>query len=362
LASETNKQRVLYGHHDQGLDLPGAAARLRLHPVYDPNPNDPWTGTIIKGVVSESARNETTGVYALDSIAIGDKWLLNLGLRYDDYRSRAATRRAPWPRRSMPTSAATGTSSTIRSAWSTSRPANSSVYASSFATSSTPPTISAGDQNTGGGNGTGNLANTLLDPEESTSYEVGAKANLFRDRLPCPRLGLHTESARTPRSVDGTTTPVTYAQAGEVEVEGIELGVSGNITRQWQVFGGYTYHGLRTGAPHHRGRQRQRQGDPLANTPEHSFSLFTTYRVTPKLSLGGGVYYVSTASAAIRAAPAAARTGLCAGVHPGRPVRLVRPDRHASLQLNVQNAGDEEYIMRTNGVHHADPAPAFGRR
>ena len=29
----------------------------------------------------------------------------------------------------------------------------------------------------------------------------------------------------------------------------------------------------------------------------------------------------------------------------------------ASLQLNVKNATDEEYIMRTNGVHHADPAP-----
>ncbi|WP_292070253.1 TonB-dependent receptor, partial [Brevundimonas sp. UBA7534] len=29
----------------------------------------------------------------------------------------------------------------------------------------------------------------------------------------------------------------------------------------------------------------------------------------------------------------------------------------ASLQLNVQNATDEEYILRTNGVHHADPAP-----
>ena len=29
-----------------------------------------------------------------------------------------------------------------------------------------------------------------------------------------------------------------------------------------------------------------------------------------------------------------------------------------SLQLNVQNATDEKYIMRTNGVHHADVAPA----
>ena len=27
------------------------------------------------------------------------------------------------------------------------------------------------------------------------------------------------------------------------------------------------------------------------------------------------------------------------------------------LQLNVQNLTDKQYILRTNGVHHADPAP-----
>ena len=29
----------------------------------------------------------------------------------------------------------------------------------------------------------------------------------------------------------------------------------------------------------------------------------------------------------------------------------------ASVTLNVKNVGDERYIMRTNGVHHADVAP-----
>ena len=28
----------------------------------------------------------------------------------------------------------------------------------------------------------------------------------------------------------------------------------------------------------------------------------------------------------------------------------------ATLQLNVKNATDEEFIMRTNGIHHADVA------
>ena len=99
-------------------------------------------------------------------------------------------------------------------------------------------------------------------------------------------------------------------------------------------------------------------GDPLANTPEHSFSLFSTYRVTPKLSLGGGVYYVSDSFGGNQGgaggganrvyAPAWTRVDLFASYD---------LTDSASLQLNVQNAGDEAYIMRTNGVHHADVAP-----
>ena len=60
---------------------------------------------------------------------------------------------------------------------------NSSVYAS-WSTSSTPPTISAGDQNASGGTGTvDGVANTVLDPEDTESFEIGAKANVLNDRL-----------------------------------------------------------------------------------------------------------------------------------------------------------------------------------
>jgi catecholate siderophore receptor len=139
-------------------------------------------------------------------------------------------------------------------------------------------------------------------------------------------------------------------------VKGIELGVSGNITRQWQVFGGYTWMDseLVSGA-----YNNVNVGDPLANTPEHAFSLFTAYRVTPALSLGGGAYYVSDSFGGNQGgaggganrihAPAYTRFDLFASYD---------LTETASLQLNVQNATDEEYIMRTNGVHHADVAPA----
>jgi catecholate siderophore receptor len=230
--------------------------------------------------------------------------------------------------------------------------ASSSVYAS-WSTSSTPPTISAGDQNASGGTGSGDLANTVLDPEDSESFEIGAKANVFNDRLALSAALFQTTRKNAAILVSGTTD---YEQAGEVEVKGLELGVSGSITPAWTVFGGYTYMDseLVEGA-----YTSVNIGDPLANTPEHTASLFSTYRVTRKLTLGGGVYYTSESFGGNQG-------GAGGGTNRIYAPEWTRVDAfasydltdRASLQLNVKNLTDEEYIIRTNGVHHADVAPA----
>ncbi|MNE25977.1 putative TonB-dependent receptor BfrD precursor [compost metagenome] len=293
-------------------------------------------------------------------MAFGEKWILNLGLRWDDYSVEGAD----WVNVGTP---AVPTLTPRSGDWDfvnyqvglVYKPtASSSLYAS-YATSSTPPTISAGDQNAGNGLGTGDLATTLLDPEETQSFEIGAKANLFNDRLALSGALFHLTRKDAQILVDVGK----YEQAGEAEVSGLELGISGNITSKWQVFGGYTWMDselvsapviLVDGVP----TKNPIEGEQLANTPEHSASLFTTYRVTPKLSLGGGVYYVSRSWGGNQG-------GAGGGANRIYAPEYTRVDLFASydlsdraaLQLNVQNAGDEEYIMRTNGVHHADVAP-----
>ncbi|MZE42232.1 TonB-dependent receptor, partial [Streptomyces sp. SID5477] len=138
------------------------------------------------------------------------------------------------------------------------------------------------------------------------------------------------------------------------------------ITPKWTVFGGYTYMDSEltkaavvvSGTPPV-ASVNPLQGLPLANTPKNSASLFTTYRLLPKLTIGGGVYYTSKS------------WGGNQGGAGGGNNRVYAPEwtrvdafatydlsGRASLQLNVKNATDEEYIMRTNGVHHAGPAPA----
>ncbi len=333
-----------------GTACPAPLTGVDCTPLYNPNPSDPWTGTKVRGAVTSNT-TDTKAVYGFDSIEIGDKWLVNLGLRWDDY--------------SVDGVASTGASVTEAS-WDfvnyqvgvVYKPTRqTSVYAS-YSTSSTPPTISGGD-----GNSSATPAQAVLDPEDTTSYEVGAKASLFRDQLQLSAAAFHL-SRKNANVVVGPA-PTDLGQVGEIQVDGVELGISGNITPQWQVFGGYTYQTseLVKGAvtfpvPGGPAVPSPLEGQALGNTPKHNVSLFSTYKITSKLTAGGGVYYVSRSNGGNQGGAGGGTNGIYAPAY-------TRLDAFASydltdratLQLNVQNAADEDYIIRTNGVHHADPAP-----
>jgi catecholate siderophore receptor len=329
-----------------GSACPAPLTGFDCAPVYDPDPADPWTGTIARG--PETHSNTTSwGVYGADSIKLGEQWVLNLGLRYDRYDAEGTSLGRG---QTVPTFSEGEWDFVNSQVGLVYKPtANTSLYAS-YATSSTPPTVSGGDQNGAGGGGAGNLAGELLDPEDTENYEIGAKADLFGQRLSLTAAVFKTIRKNAQIEVEDGV----YAQAGETEVQGLELGVSGSVTPEWTVFGGYTYMDseLVRGA-----YDNANVGDPLANTPKNSFSLFTTYRIVPRLSLGGGVYYVDDRFGGNQGGAGGGASGVYA---PGytRLDLFAAYDvtERASLQLNVKNATDEAYISRTNGVHHADPA------
>jgi catecholate siderophore receptor len=322
--------------------------------VFAPNANDPWTGVVNRAPANYNI-SKTAAIYGFDTLKFGDKWLLNLGIRHDNYQSFGHDYTL-----SQAQGVFTVTGITYRDAeWSFTnyqaglvyKPTEDSSVYISYGTASTPPGISAGDQNSNGTNGTGNLANTVLEPEDSESFELGAKVNVFNDALALSAALFKTTRKNAQIQVDAGV----YAQVGETEVRGVELGVSGNITPKWQAFGGYTYMDSELVRGAYNGVN---QGDPLANTPKNTFSLFTTYRVTRPLSLGGGAYYVSKTFGGNQGGAGGGANGIYLPAY-------WRYDAFASytindkmdLQLNVQNLTDERYFTKTNGVHHADPAP-----
>ncbi len=324
--------------------------------LYAPNPGDAWAGVISRTPLARTV-TKTAAIYAFDTITLTPKLLVNLGARYDDYATSGLNVRATSAKGVITSVTYTGAP---KASWDffnyqvglVYKPTPSSSLYTSYSTSSTPPGIAGGDQSTSGSVGTGNLATTQLKPEETTSYELGAKWNLFQDTLALSGAVFRTERKNAQIQIESGL----YAQVGEAMVQGVELGFSGNVTPKWQVFGGYTYMDseLVRGA-----YNNVNQGDPLANTPEHSFSLFSTYRVTRKIALGGGAYHVSDSFGGNQG-------GAGGGANKVYAPAYTRYDAFASwamtdkvdLQLNVQNLTDERYILRTNGVHHADPAPA----
>jgi catecholate siderophore receptor len=148
LSSETNKNASYTITSLTGTACPAPLTGLDCTQVYNPNPNDPWTGTKVKGLVSEST-TKTTALYAFDSIELTDKWLLNLGVRWDDYR---ATGQNASGTIAAPVYTAVGGdwdyfNYQVGVVYKPTQ--HTSVYAS-YATSSTPPTISGGRPEHGG--------------------------------------------------------------------------------------------------------------------------------------------------------------------------------------------------------------------
>ena len=71
----------------------------------------------------------------------------------------------------------------------------------------------------------------------------------------------------------------------------------------------------------------------------------------PKLTIGGGAFYVDEVFGNV------ANTVMVDSYWRYDAMAAYKLTKNVDLQLNVQNAADERYILRTNGVHHADPAP-----
>lgn len=77
---------------------------------------------------------------------------------------------------------------------------------------------------------------------------------------------------------------------GSNRVRGIELGASGAITPRWNVWTGYTY--LAPKIKSYRNGNNVYDGNQMKFIARHSASLWTTYKILPELTLGGGVTYL----------------------------------------------------------------------
>ena len=291
-----------------------------------------------------TTRSTTASVYALDSIEFTPKWLLDLGLRWDKFDTEKVTYATSTAAESR---AKSDTDFFSYQAGLTYKPtANSSVYAS-FVTSANPP---GADQGDGSESVAANQSD--LDPEKARTYEIGTKWNLFNDRLNLTAAIFRTEKQNTRIQLSNGT----YSNIGESKVDGLELSASGNITEKWAVSAGYTYldSELTKNGYSCRGTtctdQSGYNGNQMPNVPKNSATLWSTYKVLPKLTIGAG------AVAMDKVFGDAANTKYVPGYVRYDAMARYNVNKNVDLQLNVNNLTDKRYFTKAYSSHYATEA------
>lgn len=320
------------------------------------NPNrGPWTGSIsTEGADRYNIENENKSVYFLDSIEFSPQWILDLGLRWDDYSAKqtmtygarnSAVLGNPTATPPVLPTAKAGDQVTIKNdsdfinyqVGLVYKPVeNGSIYAS-YATSSNPVGVDGGDGSEGI---TAAIQN--LKPEEVRTMELGTKWDVLNDKLNLTAAIFRTEKTNTRATADDGTTK----NIGETRVDGFELGVNGNITEKWALSAGYTYLDselVDDGTGLNDGKQVQ-------NVAKNSATLWTTYQVMPQLTLGAG------AIAMDKVYGNAANTKWVPGYVRYDAMARYNVNKNVDLQLNVNNLADTRYFTKAYSSHYATEA------
>ena len=220
-----------------------------------------------------TGRADTLGVYANDTLALGERLKLVGGLRWDSYAATITNsiNLANTPgNTTLPYARQTVHYTSVRAGaiWQPTRAL--STYAS-FSTSF-DPALEQLTSTTG--------ISAPLPPETNHAYELGGKWDLAHDRL-------HLNAAAfqiTQFNSRSQNSDNTYTANGTVRVRGVRLGADGEIVHGWKVFAGYSHLDARIVQAIAVGTQ----GKVPINTPRDAAMVWSTLDLDRHWQIGGG--------------------------------------------------------------------------
>jgi catecholate siderophore receptor len=292
------------------------------------NPN-PWRAPGIPVAPTATqytlGQSSNVGAFVADQVKLNQYWELLGGARYEQFKFEQTNPIAGLQ------FAATNNMFSWRAGVVFHPTPNTSIYAmhgTSFNPSADNLTIAAN--------------NVALEPEKNVTSEVGAKAELLNGKLM-----LATALFKTTKTNMRVTNPsdlTTQILAGELEAPGVEASIVGKVTDQWQVIASYTYvHARITNTP----VISQLNASPT-NTPNNSFSLWTTYDITQQWQIGGGAFYQGNAwgdlvNPATPATVVVANSALVPAYWRFDAMAAYKITPKSTLQFNIYNLTDEFY-------------------
>ncbi len=226
----------------------GAAQPVDIfNPVFDQSVN--VTG---QPTTDSFTRRDTLGLYLQDQVTITENLKLLLGGRVDFFREKS---------NDLLTNIETSQSDTAFSprVGIVYQPIQPLSFYASYARSFVPTIGLAADGDT-------------FRPERGTQYEIGLKAEIT-DQLSAS-LALY-DLTRSNVTTPDPGNPGFSVQTGKQRSRGIEFDIGGEVLPGWNIIGGYAY----TDARITEDNDPTIVGNRRFSAPEHTFNLWTTYKI-----------------------------------------------------------------------------------
>lgn len=358
---------------DTGSLLRNADGTLVALPRMDiANPDSFWAGPVnytLTGRSEGELRN--LAAYAFDTLRFGERWMLNLGARYEDNDGSNAS----WTVVAAPALGApaipgigtvTGKGPTFRNdenlfSWRAGlvfKPVEAGTVYLAYSDSRTPSKASVNTACT--------AATCGVDPEQARNFELGSKWEFMDGHLALSAALFRNERTNYRVADFDPANPTGEQQLdGAARVDGLALGLAGKLTDRWTIFANATLldseilqsvsdyclaNPGQNGCTNTPANPDPEAGQRIVQTPEKSAGLWTTYAPSPDWLLGYGLSYQGD----IRLAG----QNFAAGYTVHRAMVSWALNEQLSLQLNANNLFDKQYFTRVRNNGWATPGDA----
>ncbi len=304
--------------------------KLAADHAYDlANPPGYWSGP--KHQTREASmrnRLQTTALYAMDTLHLAPRWDLTLGLRHDWIDGSSLERKPD----GASTEYNTRDAMLSHRAGLVYKPADNGRVYLAYGNAFNPSAESLVTGGYGVTKGTQHVA-----PETSRTWELGTKWEFFAGDLQLDAALFRVQKDNVREKLETGESLL----VGQQRVQGLELGASGRLTPDWELFATYTFMSSETLKSK---VNPAAEGQALANTPPRSFALWTTYQLPGDWRLGYGVRQASERN--LRNDQPYKADGYW--VH--QAMLGYRVNAQLDLQLNLDNLLDAHYVERMRSV------------
>ena len=314
--------------------------------LYNPSTGDVFLTPTRTGVKA-SGNTLSAALYAFDTVKVGEQWQFTGGLRWEKYKTEYDGIRLSNADRDpglpvgilVPESLRTSDDLLSWKVGALFKPApNGSIYISA-ANSQQPP---GGANFTLSGAAGNNNNNPNLDPQKGSNIEVGTKWDFMGGKLAVTGALFRSENKN--ELVQDPIETTVYTQIGKRRVQGVELSVVGQLTNELHLSAG-----LARMDPKITSAAATSQGGLIQWSPKLTFTSWATYRLPFGLTVGGGARFIDNA-----ATTSNIDTSVTTGITRMPEYWVVDAvlgyeiNKNLSLQLNLYNLFDKEYLAAVN--------------